>query len=81
MTGVVLAISSSLLTSSLGMQDDDTNKRPSSKQSLLQDSASRPSSSGTELDWQWLDSPSHRHLPTGGLLSQTIHEEVDDSEY
>ncbi|KPM38366.1 hypothetical protein AK830_g8205 [Neonectria ditissima] len=81
--GIVVGISSSLVTSQLGMQDDDdtSTERPNSKQSYLQDSKSRRDSSSTELDWQWLDSPSHRRRPAAGLLSQTIHEEDDDSEY
>ncbi|KAH7166188.1 hypothetical protein EDB81DRAFT_279001 [Dactylonectria macrodidyma] len=81
--GIVLAISSSLITSHLGMQDDNdaSTDRPGSKQSYLQDSESRRNSSSTEIDWQWLDSPSHRRRPAAGLLSQTIHEEDDDSEY
>ncbi|KAH7152455.1 hypothetical protein B0J13DRAFT_264413 [Dactylonectria estremocensis] len=80
--GIVLAISSSLITSRLGMQDDDASTdRPGSKQSYLQDSESRRNSDSTDIDWQWLDSPSHRRRPAAGLLSQTIHEEDDDSEY
>lgn len=81
--GIVIAISSSLITSQLGMQDDDdaSTERSSSKQGSLQDPQSRRDSSSTELDWQWLDSPSHRRRPAAGLLSQTIHEEDDDSEY
>ncbi|KAL6402545.1 hypothetical protein AUP68_15025 [Ilyonectria robusta] len=65
------------------MQDDDdaSTERSSSKQGSLQDPQSRRDSSSTELDWQWLDSPSHRRRPAAGLLSQTIHEEDDDSEY
>ncbi|KAF4992788.1 hypothetical protein FDECE_13618 [Fusarium decemcellulare] len=80
--GIVLAISSSVITSYLGMQEDDTvSSRPTSKQSLLLDTSSHRDSSSTEVDWQWLDSPSHRRRPATGLLSQTIHEEDDDSEY
>ncbi|RSL66047.1 hypothetical protein CEP51_012877 [Fusarium floridanum] len=80
--GIALAICSGLITTHLGMQDDDTtSERPASKQSLTIDTSSRRDSSGNELEWQWLDSPSHRRRPAGGLLSQTIHEEDDDSEY
>ncbi|WAO93714.1 Hypothetical protein NCS54_01126900 [Fusarium falciforme] len=80
--GIALAICSSLITTHLGMQDDDTtSERLASKQSLTIDTSSRRDSSGNELEWQWLDSPSHRRRPAGGLLSQTIHEEDDDSEY
>ncbi|KAF4989997.1 hypothetical protein FGRMN_8771 [Fusarium graminum] len=83
LVGITLAIFSSLITSYLGMQDEDlTSKRPASKDDLLEASSRRDSqSSGTELDWQWLDSSSQRRRPAGGLLSQTILEEDDDSEY
>ncbi|KAF4455260.1 hypothetical protein F53441_2410 [Fusarium austroafricanum] len=83
LAGVGLAIFSSIVTSYLGMQGEDFDSgRPSSKDSLLESSSRRDSqSSGTELDWQWLDSSSQRRRPAGGLLSQTIHEEDDDSEY
>ncbi|KAF4978700.1 hypothetical protein FZEAL_4969 [Fusarium zealandicum] len=81
--GIALAMSSSLITSYLGMQDDDAaSERPTSKQSLSLDTGSQRDSSGTDIDWQWLDSPTHhRRRPARGLLSQTIHEEDDDSEY
>ncbi|KAF9775915.1 hypothetical protein IL306_005912 [Fusarium sp. DS 682] len=83
LAGIGLAIFSSILTSYLGMQSDDMDSgASSSKDSLLDTSSRRDSqSSGTELDWQWLDSSSQRRRPAGGLLSQTIHEEDDDSEY
>ncbi|KAM0435114.1 hypothetical protein ACHAPT_003203 [Fusarium lateritium] len=81
-TGIALAICSSLITTHLGMQhDDEASERSSSKQNLTIDTSSRRDSSGNELEWQWLDSPSHRRRPAGGLLSQTIHEEDDDSEF
>ncbi|KAM0248477.1 hypothetical protein ACHAP5_003423 [Fusarium lateritium] len=81
--GITLAIFSSLITSYLGMQNDDLVSRGSaSKENLLEPSSRRDSqSSGTELDWQWLDSSSQRRRPASGLLSQTILEEDDDSEY
>ncbi|KAM5377476.1 hypothetical protein ACJZ2D_005015 [Fusarium nematophilum] len=82
--GIALAISSSLITSYLGMQDDDDDmafEGPASRHSLLLDTSSHRDSSGTDIDWQWLDSPGHRRRPAAGLLSQTIHEEDDDSEY
>jgi hypothetical protein len=65
------------------MQNDDLASRGSaSKENLLEPSSRRDSqSSGTELDWQWLDSSSQRRRPASGLLSQTILEEDDDSEY
>ncbi|KAM0343288.1 hypothetical protein ACHAPU_008738 [Fusarium lateritium] len=83
LVGIALAIFSSLITSYLGMQNEDpTSKRPASKEDLLETRSRRDSqSSGTELDWQWLDSSSQRRRPAGGLLSQTILEEDDDSEY
>ncbi|KAK7427901.1 hypothetical protein QQZ08_005513 [Neonectria magnoliae] len=82
-SGIVIGISSTLVTTQLGMQDDDdaSRERPGSKQSYVQDAKSLRDSSSTDLDWQWLDSPSHRRRPAAGLLSQTIHEEDDDSEY
>ncbi|KAJ4250586.1 hypothetical protein NW762_011845 [Fusarium torreyae] len=83
LAGIGLAIFSSLITSYLGMQGDESGPRRSvSKDGFLESSSRRDSqSSGTELDWQWLDSSSQRRRPAGGLLSQTIHEEDDDSEY
>jgi hypothetical protein len=65
------------------MQNDDpVSGGPASKENLLEPSSRRGSqSSGTELDWQWLDSSSQRRRPASGLLSQTILEEEDDSEY
>lgn len=83
LAGIGLAIFSSIITSYLGMQSEDIDSGGStSKGSFLETSSRRDSqSSGTELDWQWLDSSSQRRRP-GGLLSQTIHEEDDDdSEY
>ncbi|RBR11398.1 uncharacterized protein FIESC28_09012 [Fusarium coffeatum] len=81
--GITIAIFSSVITSYLGMQKDDyAVKRSGSKESLLETSSRRDSlSSDTDLGWQWLDSSSSRRRPTSGLLSQTIHEEDDDSEY
>ncbi|CEI39541.1 unnamed protein product [Fusarium venenatum] len=83
MAGVAIALFSSIITSYLGMQNDDLGpKRSASKESLLETSSRRDSlSSDTDLGWQWLDSSSSRRRPTSGLLSQTIHEEDDDSEY
>ncbi|CAG7558599.1 unnamed protein product [Fusarium equiseti] len=81
--GITIAIFSSVITSYLGMQKDDyALKRSGSKENLLETSSRRDSlSSDTDLGWQWLDSSSSRRRPTSGLLSQTIHEEDDDSEY
>jgi hypothetical protein len=81
--GITIAIFSSVITSYLGMQKDDyALKRSGSKESLLETSSRGDSlSSDTDLGWQWLDSSSSRRRPTSGLLSQTIHEEDDDSEY
>ncbi|QPC64636.1 hypothetical protein HYE67_006867 [Fusarium culmorum] len=84
MAGVTIALFSSIITSYLGMQNNDPGpKRSASKESLLETSSRRDSlSSDTDLGWQWLDSSSSRRRPTSGLLSQTIHEEDDDdSEY
>ncbi|CAM1508453.1 Fc.00g053010.m01.CDS01 [Cosmosporella sp. VM-42] len=80
--GIILGMSSSLLTSYLGMQGEDEELEPkSSKQRYLQESTRRWDSSSAEVDWQWLESPSQRRRPAAGLLSQTIHEEDDDSEF
>ncbi|KAH7189122.1 uncharacterized protein B0J16DRAFT_108209 [Fusarium flagelliforme] len=80
--GITIAIFSSVITSYLGMQKDDALKGSGSKENLLETSSRRDSlSSDTDLGWQWLDSSSSRRRPTSGLLSQTIHEEDDDSEY
>ncbi|CAF3458369.1 hypothetical protein SNK03_008797 [Fusarium graminearum] len=83
MAGVTIALFSSIITSYLGMQNNDPGpKRSASKESLLETGSRRDSlSSDTDLGWQWLDSSSSRRRPTSGLLSQTIHEEDDDSEY
>ncbi|GKT99337.1 hypothetical protein FLAG1_01426 [Fusarium langsethiae] len=83
MAGVAIALFSSIITSYLGMQNNDLGpKRSASKESLLETSSRIDSlSSDTDLGWQWLDSSSSRRRPTSGLLSQTIHEEDDDSEY
>jgi len=63
-------------------KDDYALKGSGSKENLLETSSRRDSlSSDTDLGWQWLDSSSSRRRPTSGLLSQTIHEEDDDSEY
>lgn len=79
--GIVVGVSSSLVTFYLGMQGDDEIIPRRSKQKYLSDSGRRyGDSSSTELEWQWLESPSQRRRPAGGLLSQTIHED-DDSEY
>ncbi|KAF5027324.1 hypothetical protein F66182_568 [Fusarium sp. NRRL 66182] len=78
LAGIAIAICSSLITSYLGMQSDETLQ----DDGFFESSSRRDSQpSGAEVDWQWLDSPNHRRRPAGGLLSQTIHEEDDDSEY
>ena len=61
--------------------EDEIEVRPSKKRYLEDFSRRRDSSSTTDLDWQWLESSSSRRRPARGLLSQTIHEEDDDSEF
>ncbi|KAH6892076.1 hypothetical protein B0T10DRAFT_546899 [Thelonectria olida] len=82
--GIIIAVFSTSIASRLGMYDEDRppSTRPSSKRSYFEESTSRrDSSSTTDLDWQFLDSPARRRKSAVGLLSQTILEEEDDSEY
>jgi len=37
-------------------------------------------SSSNEAEWQWLERSPSRRRPAPGLMSQTIHEEEDDSD-
>lgn len=91
-TGLVLAVFSSYLSSILGMQDSPFDEQPSrGKMRYLEedddvdeeedDELSRDeSSSGGELELKWFESTSARRRPASGLLSQIIHEELDSSE-
>ncbi|KYK56799.1 hypothetical protein DCS_03805 [Drechmeria coniospora] len=80
--GLVVGVSSSLITTNLGMYDDAEggDEQPSDKSD---EKASRDLSSAPqpflETDWYWDASPV-RHRRPSGLLSQTIHEEDDDSD-
>lgn len=81
-SGIIVGVSSSVITSYLGMQGkDQVAARPSEQRYSDDFSERRYSSSATDYDWQWLEAPSQRRRPAAGLLSQTIHEEDDDSEY
>ena len=78
--GIVLSMSSSLITTRLGMQDDEQEfpektYRPGS-------AYTHEESSSNEADWAWLSeaASSSRRRAASGLLSQTIHEEDDDSQ-
>ncbi|KAF7543746.1 hypothetical protein G7046_g9938 [Stylonectria norvegica] len=53
--GVVLGVSSSVITFNLGMQGEEA---PETKRRYVDDGHGRTDSSSTELDWQWLDSSS-----------------------
>ncbi|CAH0024135.1 unnamed protein product [Clonostachys rhizophaga] len=91
-TGLVLAVFSSYLSSILGMQDSPFDEQPSrGKMRYLEedddvdeeedDGLGRDeSSSGGELELKWFESTSARRRPASGLLSQIIHEELDSSE-
>ncbi|PHH78992.1 hypothetical protein CDD80_5845 [Ophiocordyceps camponoti-rufipedis] len=76
-SGIILALTSSLLTNLLGMQDDaDVSDR---RQKLrLEPSPTVPPS--WESDWFWAESssPQAKRRQPSGLLSQTIHEEDSD---
>lgn len=82
-SGIVVGVFSSVITSSLGMQGRDEAPTKPPKQKYLDDfNKRRDSTSASDYDWQWLEAPSQRRRhPAAGLLSQTIHEEDDDSEY
>lgn len=61
------------------MHDDETVISVS-KRIYSEDQDRLPEPSATDAEWQWLDSSSQGRRPLTGLLSQTIHEEDDDSE-
>ncbi|KAH7363051.1 hypothetical protein B0T11DRAFT_329058 [Plectosphaerella cucumerina] len=87
-SGIFLATTSSVITSTLGMQDEpkDGSEYDSSmatpSMSTMSTPALRPLSSRTEdsssfeTDWQLLEKmPPSRRRRTAGLVTQTIHEE------
>ncbi len=97
LAGVILGISSSLITSYLGMSgpDDDeayynqryeeTFRKYQTRTIGINGSGSGRESGGdssSDKEWQWTGtSPSSRRRGyPSGLLSQTIHEEDDDSD-
>lgn len=87
LTGLILALSSTILTSNLNLQDPHPSRKqlPSSnrrhnKYKYLQDSSDHESSSPETADWRWVDTSPVRRRPARGLLSQTIHEEDDSSD-
>ncbi|KAH6686242.1 hypothetical protein F5X68DRAFT_14613 [Plectosphaerella plurivora] len=86
--GIFLATTSSVITSTLGMQDDPKygseydSSMATPSMSTMSTPALRPLSSRTEdsssfeTDWQLLEKmPPSRRRRTAGLLTQTIHEE------
>ncbi|KAF4585518.1 hypothetical protein GQ602_004823 [Ophiocordyceps camponoti-floridani] len=76
-SGIILALTSSLITNLLGMQDDpDVSDRQQKLQ--LEPSPAVPPS--WESDWFWAESssPQAKRRQPSGLLSQTIHEEDSD---
>ncbi|GJN74582.1 hypothetical protein PLICBS_008673 [Purpureocillium lilacinum] len=79
--GIALAITSSIITSHLGMHDEEPEKDETSldKYEQLKPGRRDITPAVLETDWYWTESsPSGRRRP--GLLSQTIHEEDDDSD-
>jgi hypothetical protein len=85
LTGLTLGLSSTIITSSLGMQDLASPRKRYINDSFSDDEdhddeEETPSSSPNEKEWQWLEPSPSRRRPLGGLLSQTILEEDDDSD-
>ncbi|KAJ6438643.1 activator subunit [Purpureocillium lavendulum] len=80
--GIALAITSSLITSHLGMHDEEPQEQDYSLESIdkLKPRRRDVTPAVLDTDWYWTESsPSGRRRPSG-LLSQTIHEEDDDSD-
>ncbi|KAK0392251.1 hypothetical protein NLU13_1747 [Sarocladium strictum] len=88
-TGLTLALSSSIITASFNMQDSSSLCKSRRRNAYLDDGSissngdededeETPSSSSNEKEWQWLDPAPLRRRPAGGLLSQIILEEDDD---
>ncbi|UNI19092.1 hypothetical protein JDV02_005308 [Purpureocillium takamizusanense] len=81
-TGIVLAVTSSIITSHLGMHDEELDAHEASldKPEKFKPGRRDITAAVPETDWYWTESsPSGRRRPSG-LLSQTIHEEDDDSD-
>lgn len=73
-SGVVLALSSSVITTYLDLHDDPDKHEPYS------DKLARYRHPASEVDWYRTESSTSRLRQPSGLLSQTIHEEKDDSD-
>ncbi|KND93747.1 hypothetical protein TOPH_01738 [Tolypocladium ophioglossoides CBS 100239] len=79
--GIALGVTSSLITSYLGMQGDpQEDERQSAKMEKYDLGTSKASPAIIETDWYLADSSPTRQRRPSGLLSQTIHEEDDDSD-
>lgn len=79
--GVTLGVTSSIVTSYLGMQDDpQEDERQSIKMEKYDFGTPKASRAVIESDWYLADSSPSRNRRPSGLLSQTIHEEDDDSD-
>ncbi|PFH59093.1 hypothetical protein XA68_12808 [Ophiocordyceps unilateralis] len=76
-SGIFLAVTSSLITNSLGMHDEPNAPDRPERYKLEPSPAAPPASEG---NWFWAEpsTPSKRRQPSG-LLSQTIHEEDSDT--
>lgn len=82
--GIVTGLFSSTITMHLGMQGSGDSVVPASERKKFdreeEEEEDKLSESPSETEWQWLDSSSQGRRPVSGLLSETIHEEDDDSE-
>lgn len=89
-SGLILALFSSFLTATLDIQDDgpDTELQWSSGKKVERytdgedgyESSKGEGSSSSELDWPWFETSPTKRPPVTGLISQTIHEEVEYSD-
>jgi len=85
LTGLVLALSSTILTTNLNLQDSPSTRksqpaRRRNKFQYLQGDSEHEYSSPETTDWNWVDTSPVRRKAAPGLLSQTIHEEDDSSD-
>ncbi|POR35951.1 Uncharacterized protein TPAR_03858 [Tolypocladium paradoxum] len=79
--GTTLGVTSSIITSYLGMQDEpQEDERQALKMEKYDFGTPKASPAIIETDWYLADSSPSRHRRPSGLLSQTIHEEDDDSD-